>query len=84
MENKLLFSIFLIIIVGIGFYFLMKMIIDKKNKEKLTECYLKECNYDNDLTICMSINSPEEQLKCRQDLKIQIDNCENKCKDKMK
>jgi hypothetical protein len=82
MHNKLLISIFLIIIVGIGFYFLTKMIIEKNKKDKLNQCLLKECNYDNELTICMSINSPEEQLKCRQDLKIQMDQCENKCKDK--
>ena len=81
MRNTLLISFIVIIIFGVITYFIAKYIVDKndkKNEQKRKECQQK-CNFDNELTICMSINSPEESLKCRQELKVKMDECELQC-----
>lgn len=66
-----LISLFFIILCGVATYFIINKIIEKNR----INCIGKKCNFNNEVTICMSTNSIEERNKCL----IKVKNDENEC-----
>jgi len=74
MKNKLLV---ITILFGIATYFILINKKIKKNKK------IKNCNFDNDLTICMSIISAEERSRCSEKMNKDMDKCYKTCEDNL-